>query len=238
MKPLLLYSFFLFSYSLFSQSIKGKVTDMYHLPIEFAEVILYENKNPFLSELSGNKGDFTLSVNKKGNFTLVIRYLGEILYQKTIALNENTDLGVLKVDNAHQLSEVTLTAKKQLIEKKSDRLVYNVQNSLLSTGVSSDELLKNIPRIDPTSDGLKIIGKSNVLVMIDDRLLNISGDDLKNYLKTLRSENIDKIEIITNPSAKYDAAGNTGLINIKLKKKLNTGFDANISSTSILTKQA
>ena len=179
-----------------------------------------------------------MSVNKKGNFTLVIRYLGEILYQKTIALNENTDLGVLKVDNAHQLSEVTLTAKKQLIEKKSDRLVYNVQNSLLSTGVSSDELLKNIPRIDPTSDGLKIIGKSNVLVMIDDRLLNISGDDLKNYLKTLRSENIDKIEIITNPSAKYDAAGNTGLINIKLKKKLNTGFDANISSTSILTKQA
>jgi len=182
---------------------------MYQLPIEFAEVILYEDNKPFLSELSGNKGDFTLSVNKKGNFTLVIR-----------------------------LSEVTLTAKKQLIEKKSDRLVYNVQNSLLSTGVSSDELLKNIPRIDPTSDGLKIIGKSNVLVMIDDRLLNISGDDLKNYLKTLRSENIDKIEIITNPSAKYDAAGNTGLINIKLKKKLNTGFDANISSTSILRTKA
>ena len=237
-KPLLLYSFFLFSYSLFSQSIKGKVTDMYQLPIEFAEVILYEDNKPFLSELSGNKGDFTLSVNKKGNFTLVIRYLGEILYQKTIVLNENTDLGVLMIDNAHQLSEVILTAKKQLIEKKSDRLVYNVQNSLLSTGVSSDELLKNIPRIDPTSDGLKIIGKSNVLVMIDDRLLNISGDDLKNYLKTLRSENIDKIEIITNPSAKYDAVGNTGLINIKLKKKLNTGFDANISSTSILRTKA
>ena len=74
--------------------------------------------------------------------------------------------------------------------------------------------------------------------MIDDRLLNISGDDLKNYLKTLRSENIDKIEIITNPSAKYDAAGNTGLINIKLKKKLNEGFDANISSTSILRTKA
>ena len=64
MKPLLLYSFFLFSYSLFSQSIKGKVTDMYQLPIEFAEVILYEDNKPLLSELSGNNGDFTLSVKK------------------------------------------------------------------------------------------------------------------------------------------------------------------------------
>ena len=230
----LIVSLFLFSYSLFSQSIKGKIMDMYHLPIEFAEVILYEDNKPLISELSGNKGEFVLSTDKKGDFIFVIRHLGEILYQKAITLDSDINLGILTIDNSRQLSEITLIAKKQLIEKKSDRLVYNVQNSILSTGVSSDELLKNIPRIDPTSDGLKIIGKSNVLVMIDDRLLNISGDDLKNYLKTLRSENIDKIEIITNPSAKYDAAGNTGLINIKLKKKLNAGFDANISSTSTL----
>ncbi|GJH40468.1 TonB-dependent receptor [Capnocytophaga sp. HP1101] len=211
---------------------------MYQLPIEFAEVILYENNKPLLSELSGKEGSFVLLVNKQGNFTLTIRHLGEILYQKTIQLESNTDLGVLMVDNSRQLSEITVIAKKQLIEKKSDRLVYNVQNSLLSTRVSSDELLKNIPRIDPTSDGLRIIGKSNVLVMVDDRLLNISGDDLKNYLKTLRSENIDKIEVITNPSAKYDAVGNTGLINIKLKRKQNAGFDANISSTAILRTKA
>ena len=83
------------------------------------------------------------------------------------------------------IDEVVITVKKKLIEKKSDRLIYNVQNSVFSNGVSGDELLKNIPRIDPTSDGLKIIGKSNVLVMIDDRIMNISGEDLRNYLKTL-----------------------------------------------------
>ena len=218
----------------FSQSITGKIVDIENKPIEFAEAIVYENNKPIISEMTNIEGYFNLIINKKGTFKIIIRQLGNLFYEKDIEINNlNIDLGVISFDNSKQLNEVVITVKKKLIEKKSDRLIYNVQNSVFSNGVSGDELLKNIPRIDPNSDGLKIIGKSNVLIMIDDRIMNISGEDLRNYLKTLRSENIEKIEIITNPSAKYDASGNSGLINIKLKKKTNLGFDGNISSTFI-----
>ena len=218
----------------FSQSITGKIVDIENKPIEFVEVIAYENNKPIISELSNVEGYFNLYINRKGTFKIIIRQLGNLFYEKNIEINNhNIDFGVISFDNSKQLNEVVITVKKKLIEKKSDRLIYNVQNSVFSNGVSGDELLKNIPRIDPTSDGLKIIGKSNVQVMINDKIMNISGDDLKNYLKTLRSENIEKIEVITNPSARYDASGNSGLINIKLKKKTNLGFDGNISSTFI-----
>ncbi len=223
-----------FSDNAFSQLIKGKIVDINNKPIEFVEVIAYENNKPLISELSNGEGFFNLFINKKGNYKIVIRQLGAVFYEKNIEFNNlNIDLGIISFDNSLSLNEVVISTKRKLIEKKSDRLIYNVQSSVFSNGLSCNELLKNIPRIDPTSDGLKIIGKGNVLVMIDGRLLNISGNDLKNYLKTIRSENIEKVEVITNPSAKYDASGNSGLINIKLKKKTNLGFDGTISSKFI-----
>lgn len=225
----------LFSSNVFSQSITGKIVNLNNEPIEFAEAIAYESGKPIISELSNSEGYFNLLINKEGTFKIIIRQLGTLFYEKNIEINNTSviNLGVITFDNSKQLNEVTIIVKKKIIENKSDRLIYNVQSSVFSNGVSGDELLKNIPRIDPTSDGLKIIGKSNVLVMVNDKILNISGEDLKNYLKTLRSENIEKIEVITSPSAKYDASGNSGLINIKLKKKTNLGFDGNISTTFI-----
>jgi len=164
--------FFFANYS-FSQSIKGKIVDKDNNPIEFAEIIVYQNNKSLISELTSNNGNFNVIINKNGNFNFVIRQFGEIFYQKSLFLNNDIDLGVIELDNSKKISEVVITAKKKLIEKKSDRLIYNVQSSVFANGISGDELLKNIPRIDPTSDGLKIIGKSNILVMIDDRILNI-----------------------------------------------------------------
>lgn len=218
--------------NLLAQSISGRIVDKdNNSPIRFAEIIVYDHNTAFASELTNDDGNFLLNIKRKGNFLIRITQYGSTLYEKSVDLSDiNVNLGVISVDNSIILEGVTVTATKKLIEKRLDRLVYHVQNSAFANGLGGDELLKNIPRIDPTSDGLKIIGKSNVLVMVDDRLLNISGDDLKNYLKSLRSENIAKIEIITSPSAKYDAAGNSGLINIKLKKNNNIGFDGNLSA--------
>lgn len=231
----MLITFILIQNQGFSQiKISGQIKDKKNNPIEFVEVQL-QNKDSiiFKSELTNAEGKFIIE-SERGEFILFVRKLGEVYYKQKINLKQDIDIGIIKItEKTLQLQEVVITSKKKLIEKKSDRLIYNVQSSVFSNGVSGDELLKNIPRIDPTTDGLKIIGKSNVLVMIDDRILNISGEDLKNYLKTLRSENIEKIEVITNPSAKYDASGNSGLINIKLKKKTNLGFDGNVSSTFI-----
>lgn len=227
--------FILFQNQGFTQiKISGQIKDNNNNPIEFVEVQL-QNKDSiiFKSELTNAEGKFVIETDK-GEYSLLVRQLGIIYHKQKINVNQDTYLDIINItEKEQQLQEVLITSKKKLIEKKSDRLIFNVQNSVFSNGISGDELLKNIPRIDPTSDGLKIIGKSNVLVMIDDRIMNISGEDLKNYLKTLRSENIEKIEVITNPSAKYDSSGNSGLINIKLKKKRNLGFDGNISSTFI-----
>lgn len=220
----------LFANNLFSQSIRGKIVDTNNNPIEFAEIIAYENNEPLISELSDNNGEFTLILNKNGNFKIIIRQLGVVFLGKEILVDTDIDIGLISIDNSKQLSEITISARRKLIEKKADRLIYNVQSSVFSSGISSLELLRNVPRIDPASEGLRIIGRSHVLVMVNDRLLNISGEELINHLKTIRSENIDRIEIITSPSAKYAAEGNSGIINIVLREKTNLGFDGNISS--------
>ncbi|MGC4128413.1 MAG: outer membrane beta-barrel family protein [Bergeyella sp.] len=141
------------------------------------------------------------------------------------------------IDRILEIQNVNIIGKRKLIERKGDRIVFNVANSVFSTGLNANEILKNVPRIDPTAEGLKIIGKSNVLVMVNDKLLNLSGSDLEIYLKSIRAENISKIELITSPSANYDASGNSGLINIILKKNINMGFDGSVTGTYIQRKK-
>jgi hypothetical protein len=95
------------------------------------------------------------------------------------------------------------------------------------------EALKFAPKIDPTSDGIRMIGKSSLAVMVNDRLLNLDGQSLDSYLKSLRSENIERIEIVTNPPARFDASGNSGMINIILKKNTDVGFDGSVTGTYV-----
>ncbi|WP_327984088.1 outer membrane beta-barrel family protein [Bergeyella porcorum] len=137
-----------------------------------------------------------------------------------------------------QIQQIEIIAKRKLVERKGDKIVFNVSNSIFSTGLNANEILKNVPRIDPTSESLKIIGKSNVLVMVNDKLLNLSGSDMDIYLKSIRAENILKIELITTPPSNYDASGNSGLINIILKNNINLGFDGSLTGTFIQRKKA
>ncbi len=108
---------------------------------------------------------------------------------------------------------------KKLVEQKVDRLVFNVENSVASQGVDAVEALSKTPMLRITDDAISIAGKSSVAVMVNDRLLNLSGEELTNYLKNLHSDDIAKIEVITTPTYKYAAEGKSGLINIILKKK-------------------
>lgn len=139
----------------------------------------------------------------------------------------------LKLKN---IEAVTIKGKKKtLLERKADRLIFNVEASVASQGMDGAETLANVPmlKVDDNLGSISITGKSSVNVMINGRMLNLSGTALLNYLKTIRSENIAKIEVITTPPAKYEAQGNSGLINIVLKKNLNLGFSGNINSTLI-----
>ena len=137
-----------------------------------------------------------------------------------------------KKDSVKEIEHVDLLVKKKLLERKADRLIFNVDASIASQGMDAGETLANVPmlKVDENLGTISITGKSTVNVMINGKMLNISGTALLNYLKSIRSENISKIEVITTPPAKYEAQGNSGLINIILKKNPNLGFSGNISS--------
>ena len=135
-------------------------------------------------------------------------------------------------DSIKTIEQVNLLVKKKILERKADRLIFNVDASIASQGMDAGETLANVPmlKVDENLGSISIIGKSGVNVMINGKILNLSGAALLNYLKSIRSENISKIEVITTPPSKYEAQGNSGLINIILKKNPNLGFSGNITS--------
>jgi hypothetical protein len=140
-------------------------------------------------------------------------FLSLYLFSQTDSLKVKDSLQVEK-----QIKEVTVVGQKKLIERKVDRLVFNVENSISATGGDALDALKVTPGLRVQNDQISMIGKSGMSVMIDDRILQLSGDDLINYLKSIPSDNIKSIEVITTPPAKYDAEGNSGIVNIVLKK--------------------
>ncbi|PIF44095.1 outer membrane receptor protein involved in Fe transport [Chryseobacterium sp. 52] len=138
-------------------------------------------------------------------------------------------------DSLQHVAQINLLVKKKLIERKADRLIFNVEASIASQGMDASETLANVPmlKVDENMGSISITGKSTVNVMVNGRMLNLSGNALLNYLKSIRSENISKIEVITTPPSKYEAQGNSGLINIILKKNPNLGFSGNINTNLI-----
>lgn len=135
-------------------------------------------------------------------------------------------------DSLKEIEQVNILVKKKLLERKADRLIFNVDASIASQGMDAGETLANVPmlKVDENLGTISITGKSSVNVMVNGRMLNLSGTSLLNYLKSIRSENISKIEVITTPPSKYEAQGNSGLINIILKKNPNLGFSGNINT--------
>ncbi|KFF09505.1 outer membrane beta-barrel family protein [Chryseobacterium luteum] len=138
-------------------------------------------------------------------------------------------------DSIQHVEQINILVKKKLLERKADRLIFNVEASVASQGMDATETLANVPmlKVDENMGAISITGKSTVSVMINGRMLNLSGNALLNYLKSIRSENISKIEVITTPPSKYEAQGNSGIINIILKKNPNLGFSGNINSSLI-----
>ena len=138
------------------------------------------------------------------------------------------------LDSAKNLNEVSISTKKAFTMRKLDRVVVNVDALISNAGTSALEVLEKSPGIQVDQNGtISLKGKSSVTIFIDDKPTYLSGEDLQNYLKSLPSSSLDQIEIMTNPPARYDAAGNGGVINIRTKKGtmrgLNGGFTAAIN---------
>jgi iron complex outermembrane recepter protein len=137
----------------------------------------------------------------------------------------------LKAGKAAALEAVTVTGKKPFIQRLSDRIVVNVENSIVSAGSSALEVLERSPGITvDQNDQISLRGRAGVIIMIDGKRTALSGGDLANYLRGLPANAIDRIDIITNPSAKYDAAGNSGIIDIHLKKDQRLGANGSFTA--------
>ena len=210
--------------------ITGKVVNQNDIAIESAEIIILNNLDkPINSDLTNIDGFFTISL-AKGEYSLQIRQLGKTLLDKKITIFENYDLGTLKIDDSKKLEEVVISVKKKLIERKVDRLVFNVENSIRNSSGDAVDALKITPGIKVQNESISMIGKSGMGVMIDGKLLSINNEELISYLKTLSAANIKSIEVITTPPAQYDAEGNSGLINIILKKAKANSWSSTLIS--------
>ncbi len=209
-------------------NVSGMLADKTGKPYELAEIVLYKNDSVAVAvEFSDANGKFNIKV-QEGDYALAIRQFGKIIYSRELVLNKDTDLGVINIESMQQLQEIIVQGKTKLIERKVDRLVFNVENSQSAAGGDAIDVLKVTPNINVQNDQISIIGKSTLAVMINDRIMQLSGDDLINFLKTIPADNIKNIEVITTPPAKYDAEGNSGLINIKLKKTPDNSWNATV----------
>lgn len=206
--------------------ISGILQDKQQQPIDFGEIqLIPEPPTAVQTAYSDNNGHFKLENVSDGQYTIRFLYLTTVYETRVLQVDKNQNLGIVTMDNQSQLSEIVIEAKKKIFETKIDRTVFNVENSIVASSGDALDAIKSTPGVIVTNDDIKIVGKTSISVMIDDKIVQLSGEDLNNYLKTLSADNIQKIEIITTPPAKYDAQGNSGLLNIVLKKKRENAWN-------------
>lgn len=219
----------------FSQvKLSGKIVDSVSAPINYATINLIKDGNLFKTVASDSIGNFLITNIPPGAYRLQIsRVYVNSLNRNINLINDTTIFLKLIRSKENQLDEVVVTSKIPIFERKIDRLVFNVESSIASQGTDALETLRITPQIKVDGDNkLSIVGKSGVGLMINGKILNLSGTDLANYLKSIRSESVSKIEIITTPPSRYEAQGNSGLINIILKKNVVAGWNGYISSSA------
>lgn len=199
---------------------------------EQTEINLFNADHQLIkTEIADSNGKFNFDDLKEGTYQIKINRNGaEVYHSENISLAENTTLPSIDL-SVKSIEGVTITKTKPLIERQDGKMIMNVENSIASTGNSAFEVLEKAPGVSiDNNDNISLRGKGNLLIQIDGKNTPMTGSDLANYLKGIPSSTIEKIEFITNPSSKYDAAG-SAIINIKLKKEQRKGTNGSVSTS-------
>lgn len=214
----------LFPAIFYAQTITGKVTESV-VSIPFVNVTIINDEDEIVTGTTTDEnGLFKVKVDT-GIYKINISFLGYASFERTITVEKNTNLGTIVLqEDVQSLNEIVLKSEKRRIERKIDRLVFNVEKSIASTGGNGLDVLKITPGIQVQNGSLEILGKGATQVMINDRISPLQGDELASFLSGISASDIQKIEVITNPPAKYEASGNGGLINIILKKGIQDSW--------------
>jgi hypothetical protein len=216
----------------------GSVRTPDHQGVPFANLLLLQAKDSALVKgmVTSESGDYRLENLREGHYLLLATMVG---YGKTYS----SPFTVAADGKAYQVSPlvllpetqrlkgVTVVARRPLYEQQPDRMIVNVANSIIASGSTALEVLEKAPgvTVDRQHDGIALQGKEGVIIMLDGKQTYLSMADVVALLRSMPSDNIDQIELITNPSARYDAAGNAGIINIRTRKKDNVGTNGSLS---------
>jgi iron complex outermembrane recepter protein len=233
--------------SLFAQTktgkISGSVSDENQKSIDGATVSLLRGKDGGLVKVAvtNKTGVYEFEKIADGEYMISVTVTGYVKKnsEKFTISAERQIVSVNSIQLAvaqKSLSEVTVTGKRPLIENKIDRTVVNVEAAPTNAGATALEVLEKSPGISVDNDGnISLKGKQGVIVMMDGKPTYLSATDLANVLRNMPASSLDQIEIMTNPPAKYDASGNSGIINIKTKKSRNEGFNGSFTTSGTLS---
>ena len=203
------------------------------LPLEYATISFTNSKNAktLAGGITDAKGAFNIEI-VPGIYDVKIEFISfKILEITAKNFKESTNLGQLFLEeDAAQLNEVVVRADKSIVEIKLDKKVYSIGKDLMVKGGTISDVLENIPSVTVDQDGLvSLRGNENVRILIDGKPTN--AVNIAEVLRTISAESIDKVEVITNPSARYDSEGTAGILNIVLKKGKNKGINGSITGT-------
>jgi outer membrane cobalamin receptor len=234
-KPILLFAFITLCYSLCAQRIQGIISDAgTRQPLANATVslLLATDSSLVKGALAGDDGSYHFEKLHPGNYLLLVQMMGFSRQFVPVAVTSTElTLDVRLTAEVKQLGEVTVKASRPLIERRADKVIFNVENSIVASGNDALELLKMTPTVSVSSgNGIRLKGKENVLVMLDGKM--VPAETLADVLQSLSAEQISKIELVYTPSAAADASASGGIINILTKKGMGRGFNgiANVSA--------
>lgn len=226
----------LFPFTNFAQTISGSLKDDQGKPLPGASITLKKSSDSSIVKIAVSKssGTYDFQSIENGSYFINTSFVGFAPYSSKSFEHSGQSttvppITIFKVNG--DLTAVTVTASRPIVEVKADKTVLNVEGTINAVGQDALELLKKSPGVlVDRDDNISLSGKNGVQVHIDGKPSPLSGKDLADYLRTLQSSSIESIEIITNPSARYDAAGNAGVINIRLKKNKSFGTNGSVNA--------
>jgi outer membrane receptor protein involved in Fe transport len=216
-------------------SISGKLVDAKSNPVSYATVTLLRPDSTVANgDLSKDDGTFSMTNVPVGNYRLRVESIG--VATKFVSVQITADAPTKKLGNIklteteNTLGTVSITGEKPIMELKVDKKVFNVEKNTTTAGGSATDVLQNVPSVSVDADGnVSLRGKSDVTILIDGKPSTLLGTDVASALQSLPANSIESVEVITNPSAKYDAQGTSGIINIITKKDGRFGMNGNIT---------
>ncbi|MCH7403587.1 TonB-dependent receptor domain-containing protein [Belliella kenyensis] len=221
--------------------VSGKVVDASTsetVPYAAAALMNAETKQNVAGAVADMDGEFVITGFKDGSYVLQVSFMGFEAYTSSVftisASNSNVKLGEVKLEQeAMGLEEVTVQGQRQLIEEKVDRTIYNAENDRTTAGGDASDVLRRVPMLSVDLDGnVSMRGSSNILVLIDGKQSAIVASNISDALKQIPAEEIKSVEVITSPSAKYDAEGTGGVLNIITKKNNLQGASLNVNTSA------